>query len=40
MSKYSYTYNRNAGVKEERRYYTREELELMTTYQLRGIRMC
>ena len=37
MSKYSYTYNRNAGVKEERRYYTREELELMTTYQLRDI---
>ena len=37
MSKYSYTYNRNAGPKPELRYYTRDELELMTTYQLRDI---
>ena len=37
MSKYSYTYNRNVGEKEELRYYTREELELMTTHQLRDI---
>ena len=34
LSKYSYTYNRNAGPKPELRYYTRDELELMTTYQL------
>ena len=31
LSKYSYTYNRNAGPKPELRYYTRDELELMTT---------
>ena len=37
LSKYSYTYNRNAGPKPELRYYTRDELELMTTYQLRDI---
>ena len=37
MSKYSYTYNRNAETKSELRLYTRDELELMTTYQLRDI---
>ena len=40
MSKYSYTYNRNAGPKPELRYYTRDELELMTTYQLLFAAFC
>lgn len=37
MSRYSYTLNRGAIPKEALRYYSREELELMTTYQLREI---
>lgn len=37
MSRYSYTLNRGAIPKETLRYYSREELELMTTYQLREI---
>lgn len=37
MSRYSYTLNRGAIPQEALRYYSREELELMTTYQLREI---
>lgn len=37
MGQYSYTLNRGAIPKEALRYYSREELELMTTYQLREI---
>ena len=37
MSRYSYTLNRGAIPKETLHYYSREELELMTTYQLREI---
>ncbi len=37
MSRYTYTLNRGAIPKETLRYYSREELELMTTYQLREI---
>lgn len=37
MSQYTYTLNRGAISKETHRYYSRAELELMTTYQLREI---
>lgn len=37
MDKYTYTLNREAIPKTEYRYYHKEELELMTTYQLREI---
>ena len=37
MGRYSYTLNRGAIPKETLHYYSREELELMTTYQLREI---
>lgn len=37
VSRYTYTLNRDAVRKEKLRYYSREELELMTTYQLREI---
>lgn len=37
MSRYTYTLNRGAIVKESHHYYSRAELELMTTYQLREI---
>lgn len=37
MSRYTYTFNPTAIRKETLRYYSREELELMTTYQLREI---
>lgn len=37
MSRYSYTLNREAAPRDTLRYYNREELELMTTYQLREI---
>lgn len=37
MSRYAYTLNRAAVPREKLRYYSREELELMTTYQLREI---
>ena len=37
MSRYSYTFNRDSIPNETYHYYSREELELMTTYQLREI---
>lgn len=37
MSQYSYILNKDAISKESHRYYSRAELELMTTYQLREI---
>lgn len=37
MGQYTYMLNRGAVPKEKLRYYNREELELMTTYQLREI---
>ena len=37
LSRYSYTLNREAAPRDTLRYYNREELELMTTYQLREI---
>lgn len=37
MDKYTYTLNRDNRIQEEQRHYSREELELMTTYQLRDI---
>lgn len=37
LSKYTYTYHRDAVPKQELHYYSRDELELMTTYQLRDI---
>ena len=37
MDRYTYTLNQNNTVQEEKHYYCKEELELMTTYQLRDI---
>lgn len=37
MDKYTYTLNQNNTLQEEYQYYSRTELELMTTYQLRDI---
>lgn len=37
MNRYTYTLNQNSTMQEENQYYSRAELELMTTYQLRDI---
>ena len=37
MDKYTYTLNQKNRKEEIHNYYTREQLELMTTYQLRDI---
>ncbi|MBQ2934701.1 MAG: hypothetical protein IJD96_00525, partial [Lachnospiraceae bacterium] len=37
MDKYTYTLNQKNRKAEKLQYYTREELELMTTFQLRDI---